>query len=184
MTRLTVEGYVIVSADGMLAEARSTNMPEALLFATDQAFVAEQLSRVGLVVRGRHSTDEFAGRENRLQVIVTRRVASIVRDAEANATLWNPKGASFDEACKAAGSARSRVAVLGGPEVYALFLDRFEVFYLSQASQTRIADGKGCFPGVPERTPQQILMSRGMWADEPRTLDAANDVIVTPWRRS
>lgn len=180
MTRITVEGYVIVSADGMLAESDG-GLPEALRFEADQAFVARALSRVDLVVRGRHSTDEFPGRVQRRQIVVTGRVAATTTDPDA--TLWNPAGAPFEAACAEAGFDGGIVAVLGGPEVYALFLDRFDVFFLSQASRVRLPGGKGCFPGVPARTPQQILAAHGLIADPPEDLDAARGVSVTAWRR-
>jgi hypothetical protein len=48
----------------------------------------------------------------------------------------------------------------------------------------RLPDGEPCFPGVPARSPQQILAAHGLRAGEPQMLDAADDVSVTPWRRS
>ena len=184
MKPLAVEGYVIVSADGMLAERGSNQMPDALRFDADQAFVAERLKRVDLVVRGRHSTDDFPGRERRRQILVTRRIAATTADPSSGVTFWNPEGAPFEAACTASGVSRGTVAVLGGPDVYALFLDRFDVFHLSQASRVHLPGGKGCFPGVPDRTPQQILSAHGMIAAASQTLDAANDVAVVAWRRS
>ncbi len=63
-------------------------------------------------------------------------------------------------------------------------MDRYDTFWLSQAPHVRLPDGEPCFPGVPARSPQQILAAHGLTAGEPQMLDPADDVSVTPWRRS
>jgi hypothetical protein len=75
-------------------------------------------------------------------------------------------------------------AIIGGPNVFAMFLDRYDVFWLSQAPHVQLPDGEPCFPGVPARTPQQVLASHGLRAGTPEMLDPVGDVTVTPWRRS
>jgi hypothetical protein len=65
-----------------------------------------------------------------------------------------------------------------------MFMDRFDVFWLSQAHRLTIPDGVGGFPGVPSRTPQDILAAHGLKADEVRVLDAERGVDVTAWRRT
>jgi hypothetical protein len=55
---LRIEGYVIVSADGMLANS-SRVMPDALKFKGDKQFFTAALDRADLVVHGRNSY-EFA----------------------------------------------------------------------------------------------------------------------------
>jgi hypothetical protein len=76
------------------------------------------------------------------------------------------------------------VAVIGGPAVFGMFMDRYDVFWLSQAPHVRLPDGEPCFPGVPARTPQQVLQSHGLRAGPSQTLDPDGAVTVTPWRRS
>jgi hypothetical protein len=76
------------------------------------------------------------------------------------------------------------VAIIGGPGVFAMFMDRYDTFWLSQAAHVRLPGGEPCFPGVGERSPQEMLAAHGMKPGEPLTLDAANDVSVTPWRRA
>ena len=49
-----IEGYAIVSADGMLANAAGI-MPPELKFDADQRFFAHGLDGVDAVVHGRHS---------------------------------------------------------------------------------------------------------------------------------
>jgi hypothetical protein len=76
------------------------------------------------------------------------------------------------------------VAIIGGPGVFAMFLDRYDTFWLSQAPQVRLPDGEPCFPGVPARSPAAILAAHGLIAGAAEILDPAHDVSVTPWRRA
>ena len=101
-----------------------------------------------------------------------------------NATLWNPDHASFEEASGFAGVSSGTVAIIGGPVVFDLFMDRYDTFWLSEAPHVRLPGGEGCFVGVPAHTPDEILASYRLKPGEPVTLDAAYDVTVTPWRRS
>jgi hypothetical protein len=91
--------------------------------------------------------------------------------------------ASFEAACEYAGVRAGTVAIIGGPGVFGMFMDRYDTFWLSQASRVQLPDGEPCFPGVPARSPQDILAAHGMRPGESQILDAANGVSVTPWRR-
>ena len=82
-----------------------------------------------------------------------------------------------------AGVGSGTVAIIGGPYVFGMFMDRYDTFWLSQAPRLRLPGGEPCFPGVPQQSPQDILASHGLRAGEAQILDAANDVSVTPWRR-
>jgi dihydrofolate reductase len=111
-------------------------------------------------------------------------VAGLAPDAaNSKATLWNPAGSTFEQAAEAAGVRSGTVGIIGGPDVFALFMDRFDTFWLSEAPKVKIPGGEGCFPRVPEFTPQQILSSHGLKPGTPQLLDAAENVTVTPWRR-
>src|SRR4051794_20092411 len=183
MTARHIEGYVIVSADGMLADANRA-MPDALKFEADQQFFNAALDRADLIVHGRHSYEGQPNSPKRKRVIVTSRTEALSPDpTNPNATLWNPAGASFEQACERAGVSEGTIAVIGGPAVFAMFLDRYDTFWLSEA-RVRLPGGHPCFPGVPERSPQQILAAHGLAASEPQILDATHDVRVTPWRRT
>ena len=180
----TIEGYVIVSADGMLADA-SHVMPDALKFDGDKRFFTAALDRADLIVHGRNSGEDQPNAPKRRRVILTRAVSALAPDpSNPKATLWNPQGATFEEACGFAGVPSGTVAVIGGPSVFGIFMDRYDTFWLSQAPRVRLPGGQGCFPGVPERTPQQILSQHGLKAAEPQMLEAEEDVSVTPWRRA
>ena len=184
MPPLRVEGYVIVSADGMLADA-SHVMPDALKFEGDKQFFTEALDRADLIVHGRHSYEDQPNSPLRQRVIVTRTVAGIGPDpSNPKATLWNPAGASFEAASDHAGVRAGTVAIIGGPVVFDMFLDRYDTFWLSQAPRVRLAGGEAVFSGVPDQTPQEILAGHGLKTGRSLILDAANGVSVTPWRRS
>jgi len=178
-----IDGYVIVSADGMLANAAHV-MPDELKFEGDKQFFNAALDRADLIVHGRHSYEDQPNSPRRKRIIVTRRIATIAPDpSNPKATLWNPAGASFEAACDFAGVRSGTVAIIGGPDVFAMFMDSYDTFWLSQAPRVRLPGGEPCFPGVPARSPQAILAAHGLKAGEAQLLDSANDVSVTPWRR-
>jgi len=181
---LRIDGYVIVSADGMLANA-DRMMPDQLKFEGDKRFFASALDSADLIVHGRHSEEGQPNSPLRKRVILTGNIAGLAPDpSNAKAVLWNPAGASFEAACDFAGLHSGTVAIIGGPQVFGMFMDRYDTFWLSQAPRVRLPDGEPCFPGVPARTPQQVLAAHGLTAGEPRLLDPAHEVSVTPWRRS
>jgi len=180
---LRIEGYVIVSADGMLADARNV-MPDELKFAGDKAFFTAALDRADSILHGRNSSEDQPNSPRRRRVILTRTVDAIAPDpSNPKATLWNPAGASFEAACNHAGVDAGTVAVIGGPGVFGMFMDRYDAFWLSVAPHVRLPGGEPCFPGVPARTPQEILAAHGLHAGDAQMLDALHDVTVTPWRR-
>jgi hypothetical protein len=181
---LRIEGYVIVSADGMLANADRV-MPDGLKFEGDKRFFTDALDAADLIVHGRHSEEGQPNSPRRKRVILTRNIASIAPDpTNAKAVLWNPAGANFEAACAFAGVHSGAVAIIGGPFVFGMFMDRYDTFWLSQAPRVRLPGGEPCFPGVPRQSPQQILAAHGLVAGEARLLDPAHEVSVTPWRRS
>ena len=182
--RLRIDGYVIVSADGMLANA-ARMMPDELKFEGDKQFFNAALDRADLIVHGRNSYEDQPNSPQRKRIIVTRRIGAIAPDpSNPKAVLWNPAGASFEAACDAAGVGSGTIAIIGGPDVFEMFMDLYDTFWLSQAPRVRLPDGEPCFPGVPAHSPEQVLAARGLKAGEARILDRADDVRVTPWRRA
>jgi len=181
--KLRIEGYVIVSGNGMLADSTG-EMPAALKFDGDQHFFASALDQVDLVIHGRNSFEDHPNSPNRRRIVLTRTVSGLADDpSNAKATLWNPAGASFTAACERAGVTEGTAAVIGGPQVFALFLDRYDTFWLSVAPHVQLENGLACFPGVPARSPQQILADHGLTPGEVRVLDSAHDVSLTAWHR-
>ena len=184
MPALRIEGYVIVSADGMLANADHV-MPDELKFEGDKAFFSAALDRADLVVHGRNSYEDQPNSPNRKRIILTRKVAAVAPDpTNPNAVLWNPQGAApFTAACTEVGVHTGTVAIIGGPGVFDMFMDRYDTFWLSHAPKVRLPGGEPCFGGVPARSPQQVLAAHGLKPAETIILDAAFDVSVTAWRR-
>jgi hypothetical protein len=179
-----IEGYVIVSADGMLADAGHM-MPDELKFEGDKSFFNAALDRADLIVHGRHSFENQPNSPRRKRIILTRKVSTLAADPEnPKAVLWNPESeATFEMACAEAGVTSGTVAIIGGPGVFDMFMDRYDAFFLSQAPRVRLPGGEPCFGGVPERSPQQVLAAHGLKAAESIILDEAFDVSVTAWRR-
>ena len=183
MSGLRIEGYVIVSADGRLANARNV-MPDDLKIEGDKRFFTSALDHADLVVHGRHSGEEQPNAPKRRRLILTGKVATIAPDpSNPKALLWNPAGCSFETATSAAGVTAGVAAIIGGPAVFGMFMDRYDTFWLSVAPRVRIPDGEPCFPGVPASTPQQVLSAHGLTAGAPQLIDKEHDVSVTPWRR-
>lgn len=184
MPSLTIEGFVILSANGMLADASGV-MPPALKFPGDQHFFSTALDHVDLVVHGRHSGEDHANSAKRRRIVLTRAVRALADDPDnPNATLWNPAGATFAEACRRTGVERGTAAIIGGPSVFGLFLDRFDTFWLSLAPRVTLPGGEPGLPGVPARTPQAVLTAHGLKPAETIVLDPAHEVTVTAWRRA
>ena len=100
-----------------------------------------------------------------------------------NALLWNPAGASLEQALAALGMPGADIGVIGGPDVFRLFLDRYDVFYLSHAPNVLLPGGRPVFPQVPRQTPEQVLAEHGLAPDAPQVLDAASGLRVVSWRR-
>ena len=183
MQALRFEGYVIVSGDGMLANAQNL-MPDELKFEGDKRFFTAALDRAALIVHGRNSHEDQPDSPRRKRIILTRKVAAVAPDpSNPNALLWNPAGAGFEKACARIGVSSGTIAVIGGPAVFDMFMDRYDTFWLSVAPDVRLPGGEPCFPGVGPRTPQQVLRSHGLTPGKAETLDPEDGVSVTPWRR-
>jgi dihydrofolate reductase len=178
------EGCAIVSADGMLADA-SGNQPPELIVEADQLFFESKLDDVDLIVHGRHSHEGQRNSPNRKRVYATRRIAAIEPHPEnSNAVRWNPAGAAIEDAAAHLGVRTGVVAVIGGTEIFDLFLDRYDVFWLTLAARIKLPGGVPVFSGVPQKTADDILRSHGLAPAETRLLDAAKEVGLIKWVRA
>jgi len=182
---LRTEGFAIVSNDGMLAD-RARHMPDALKVDADQRFFADSLDKVDLVIHGRHSHEGQPNSPRRRRLILTRSVSGIEADpGNPVARLWNPAGASFSDACAALGIKNGTIAIIGGTDVFGLFLDvGYDAFHLSRANKVRLPGGRPVFPQVPAQTPEDVLASHGLHPGERRVLDAQADASLVTWTRS
>jgi dihydrofolate reductase len=179
-----IEGYAIVSEDGMLANAVRI-MPESLKFEADRCFFERALDGVDVVVHGRHSHERQPHSYLRRRLILTRKIPSIAADpSNEKALFWNPAGASFEEAMAALGTPDASAGVIGGTDVFGMFLDRYNVFHLTRAPGVRLPGGRPVFPEVPTRTPEEVLTSHGLDRGQRQVLDPAKGLVIVSWQRS
>jgi dihydrofolate reductase len=116
---------------------------------------------------------------------LTRQSPSIAADpSNEKALFWNPAGASFEQALTLLGTPAGSIAIIGGPDVFAMFLDRYDVFHLSRAPDVRLPGGRPVFPEVPSRTPEEVLASHGLDSGQRQILDPAKGLAVVSWQRS
>lgn len=180
-----IEGYAIVSADGMIADAAGV-MPDALKIEADQRFFHSALDHAGALAHGRHSQETDARAPQRRRLILTRRTAALAPDPHnAKAVWWNPAGAGLEQAWEALGAPRGPLAIIGGTEVFGLFLAiGYDVFHLSRAGNVPLPGGRPLFPGVGPRSPEDLLAEHGLKPGAVRVLDAAVGATLCSWRRA
>jgi len=185
MQGAAIEGYAVVSADGMIADGNG-HMPDELKHEPDAHFFREGLDSAALVVHGRHSHEQQGPiSDRRRRLIVTGRTPGLsAHSSIPNAWVWNPASIPFEEACQKIGVTKGKIAISGGTGVFGLFLKiGFDTFHLSRAGKLVLPGGRPVFPGVPAKTPEHVLMEHGLKAGPLQVLDAAEDVTLVSWRR-
>ena len=181
---MRVEGYVIVSADGMIADAAGV-MPDSLHNDADQRFFQDGLDRAAILVHGRHSHEGGPRAARRKRLVLSRQVADVAPDPTwPNALLWNPTGLSVEQAAARLGVSDGTIAIIGGTEVFSMFLPRYSQFHLSRAANAKIPGGRPVFAAVgPNNSPEDVLTQHGLKPGPRRDLDAAAGVSVVTWTR-
>lgn len=183
MTALRIEGYAIVSEDGMIADA-SGLLPPPLIAEADQGFFEQGLNGVDVVVHGRHSGEQQQNSAMRHRIIVTRAVAALAPDpANGRAVLWNPLGATFEDAIAALKTPIQSAAILGGTDVFGLFLGCYTVFFLSRIAGVRLPGGVPVFPQVPAQTPESVLAAHGLKDNGSVLSEPSQRLIISRWAR-
>ncbi|RBP05057.1 dihydrofolate reductase [Roseiarcus fermentans] len=178
-----IEGFAIVSADGMIADETGV-MPLALQRDSDKAWFEAALEPFSAVVHGRHSQEIQPKAALRPRLVVTGSVASVAPDpANPLARLWNPAGASLRQALEALGVAGGQVAAIGGPKVYSLFLDLgYDVFHLCRVGDVRVPGGLRLFARDRfDGDPEACLAGAGLTPGE--TVPLGDGVTLTDWTR-
>lgn len=171
----------------MIADANG-EMPNTIRNAADQKFLQAALDRTALIVHGRHSHEGGPRAARRKRLVVTRQIADLAPDpSQPNALLWNPAGATFEEAvaaARAAGAGDGTIAVIGGTAVFSMFLPLYDTFHLSRAAKAKIPGGHPVFDEVgPHATPEDVLARHGLRSGSRRDLDAAAGITVVTWQR-
>lgn len=179
-----IEGLAIVSADGMIAD-RDGKQPDALKLEADQRFFRSVIDRAAAVVHGRSSSEGGPRIAERRRLVLSRTIAGLAPHPQwSNAALWNPSGATLEEAWQMLGLSGGLLAVIGGTEPYGLFLERgYDAFHLSTASRTSFPGGRPVFPGIPPHTPEDLLARHGLKPGPRRLLDALQGLSVVTWQR-
>src|SRR3982074_1484792 len=96
--RPRIEGYAIVSREGMIAKSDGS-FPQELKIPADQQFYPDALGQASAVRNGRHSAEGGPKEKARKRILLTRRVQRlIVHPDNPNVVQWNPGTASFEEA--------------------------------------------------------------------------------------
>jgi dihydrofolate reductase len=179
-----IEGYAIVSVEGMIADAQGDFRP-ALKNAADQRFFRAALDSAAAVALGR-ITHERENNLGRRRLVLTHGVASLQPDPrDPLALLWNPAGATFEAARRTLGLRQGSLAVIGGTDVFATFLEiGYDAFHLSRATKVHVPNGRPLFPGVgTEATPEDKLKAAGLKIGPMRLLDPSAGVTLTTWTR-
>ena len=179
-----IEGTAIVSADGMIADAQGVQ-PKALWLNADQRVFRDMLNRAAALAHGRHSREGGPQAAGRRRLILTRRIAGVARDPQSDKIVhWNPAAAPLDQAWELLGLSGGLLVVIGGTDVYGLFLEMgYDAFHLSRANNARLAGGRPLFPGVPARTPEDLLTEHGLKPGPMRVLDRSANLTLVTWQR-
>ena len=176
-----IEGYAIASADGMIADATGF-MPNSLKFQADQRFFLAALDRAAMIAHGRLSHERQPDSHARRRLILTRQAPDLAPDPECpNTWLWNPAGATLEEACAAVGCKAGTMVIAGGTEVFSLFLKiGYDDFYLARAVKVRLPGGVPVFcQGRFGQSPEDVLRDAGLKPTESRWLD--DEVSLLKW---
>jgi hypothetical protein len=179
-----IEGYAIISEDGMIADPAGV-FPASLKNDADRVFFERGIDGADVLVHGRNSGEERQGSELRRRLIVTRRIPTVAVEAgNGNVVFWNPAGASLEQALSVLGAPGASIGVLGGTDVFDLFLNSCDVFYLSRVPDARLPGGRPIFSEVPARSPEEVLARHGLHRGERQVLDPARGLAVVSWQRS
>src|SRR5438105_2928336 len=180
-----IEGLAIVSADGMIADARGIQ-PDALKLEADQRFFHARLDEATALAHGRNSSEGGPHMTRRRRLILTRAIAGLAGDPQNDkAVRWNPAGATLEQAWEALGLSGGSLLVIGGTEPFGHFLKvGYDAFHLSRASRATFPGGRPVFPGIPPHSQEGLLERHGLKPAASQVLDAAAGLTLVSWRRS
>ena len=94
-----------------------------------------------------------------------------------------PAGPPLQRALDLLGVPNATIAVIGGTDVFGLFLPLYDEFHLTKAGRVHLPGGRPVFPGIPPLTPEELLARHGLQERDRQMLDAANDLTLSIWVR-
>ncbi len=178
-----IEGFAIVSADGMLADADGV-MPPELFIEGDQAFFEQGLDQAAAVIHGRNSQEQQPRSAERPRLIATHSVETLApHPSNPKALLWNPAATPFEDGLRALSVTGGRIGIIGGTGIFGLFLPRYDLFHLSRAGQVRLPSGRPVFPQVPALSPDDVLRQYGLKPGPIHVFDSGKDASLVTWSR-
>ncbi|TMJ28724.1 MAG: dihydrofolate reductase [Alphaproteobacteria bacterium] len=182
MQRPRIEGYAVISKEGMIATSDG-KFPEAIKIPADHEFYQRGVAAASAVANGRHSAEGGPKEKERRRIVLTRRVDVITPDPDnPNAILWNPATVPFDEAWARLCIDEGVLAVVGGTDTFELFLNiGYDVFYLTRTDAS-VPRGRPVFPGVGTTTRVEGVLSKaGLVHKGTRMLDDSVNCRVEEW---
>jgi len=181
--RPRVEGYAVISREGMIATSDGS-FPEIIKIPADHAFYQDSVDRASAVANGAHSAEGGPKEKDRKRLRLTRRNIRLTPDPDnTKVLLWNPAKASFDEAWQRLGIGDGVLAVVGGTDVFGLFLGiGYDAFYLTK-TEGSVPKGRPVFPGVGKDgvTAADVMTKYDLVLKATRVLDAATNTVVEEW---
>jgi len=179
MGGVSIEGYAIVSRNGMLAGADGL-MPDSLKFPEDQQFLDEEMDRAALLIHGRKSHEAQDNSHARKRLLLTRGGGSFsTTPIEPNIWLWSPQATAFPDVLKKLEITSGVVAILGGTAAYDMFLPFYAKFHLVLASGVDLPGGVPVFSAVSKsQPPATVLQEAGLKLADQTALNADDDL----WR--
>ena len=147
-----IEGYAIVSADGMIAGSDGT-MPDTIRNDADQTFLQTELDRAGLIVHGRHSHEGGPRAAKRKRIVVTRAVAAHAPDPSHSERGFVEPGRCADRTgdCGARASAPARSRSSAALKCSGCFCRSMTRFTSPMRHTHKIPAGRPVFPQVGRR---------------------------------
>jgi len=183
MKRPRIEGYAVISQEGMIATSDGL-FPEEIKNPADHAFYMDAVARASAVANGAHSAEGGPNEKHRKRLRLTRKVTRLMPDPKnANVTLWNPATVPFDEAWGHLRIDGGSLAVVGGTDVFGLFLGiGYDAFFLTW-TQGSVPNGRPVFPGVGTdgKTPAEVMGTFDLVLRDKRMLDRESTTYVEEW---
>ena len=179
-----IEGYVIVSADGMIADAQGV-MPASIRNDADQAFFQAGLDRAAVIVHGRHSHEGGRRAARRKRLVVSRQVATTAPDpAYPNALFGIQPAQHWKKPSNNSALATVPLPSSAAPKCSACSCRATTPFTCRARRMPKIPGGRPVFNEVgPNATPEDVLMRHGLKPGPRRDLDAAAGVSLVTWER-
>lgn len=180
--RPRIEGYAVISREGMIATADG-RFPDQIKIPADHQFYQDSVDRAAAVANGRHSAEGGEKEKLRHRLLLTRRVTRLAPDPNnAKVILWNPAATPFEEAWARLGLEEGTLAVVGGTDVFGLFLTiGYDAFHLTRTDES-VPGGRPVFPGVGTvGTVEEVMARHGLALADTRMLDPSVNCRIETW---